>query len=99
MSSKSIRQLLIVAFGVSLSSLAFARNPPSLVKRQQAAAHATQGGGGYRDITWRFGVVPARSPEVMRADGGYRDIHSRFAGTTLNVTRSASRSSTPSRWR
>jgi len=95
MSTRSFRQFLIVAFGVSLSSLAFARNPPALVKQQQAAAHATQTSNGYRDINARFGAVPARTPEVMRAAGGYRDIHYRFgisprAGQTAASAPSAS---------
>lgn len=93
MSKRSIGQFLIVAFGVSLSSLAFARNPPALVKQQQAAAYATQGGAGYRDMTWRFGSVPARTPEVMRAAGGYRDINYRF-GVSERVEQTAARSAT-----
>lgn len=79
MSVRSIRQFLIVAFGVSISSLAFARQPPALVKQQTAATDATQTSGGYRDINLRFGSVPARSPVVMRAAAaGYRDINYRF---------------------
>jgi hypothetical protein len=72
MSMRPLRQLLIVAFAVSFSSLAFARSP---------AAHATQTSHGYRDLNWRFGVVGARSPEVMRAAGGYRDVNYRFPMT------------------
>jgi hypothetical protein len=99
MSIRSFRQILIVALGVFSSSIALARNPPSLVKRQQAAAHATQEGGGYRDITWRFGAVPARSPQVLRAAGGYRDINYRFpANTRLEPNKTAS-NATPARWR
>jgi hypothetical protein len=94
----SFRQALVVAFSLSVSSVAFARNPPSLVKQQQASAHATQSGGGYRDINWRFGVVPARSPEVMRAAGGYRDINYRFPSATLKPTETAS-AAAPARWR
>jgi hypothetical protein len=94
MSIRSIRQVLVVAFGVSLSSLAFARNPPVLVKQQQAAAHATQTSGGYRDINQRFGSVPERTPVVMSASGGYRDIHSRFqnAGQGQETASSRARS-------
>lgn len=69
---------MIVAFGVSISGLALARNPPALVKQQAAAANATQSSGGYRDINARFGVVPARTPTVMRSAGGYRDMNHRF---------------------
>ena len=75
---RSFQKFVIVALGLSLSGLAFAHSPPALVKQQQASAHATQSGGGYRDVNWRFGSVPARTPSVMRAAGGYRDIHWRF---------------------
>ena len=81
MSKRSFRQILIVAVGLSVSGAAFARNPPALVKQQQAAANAAQASSGYRDINTRFGTVGARTPEVMRAAGGYRDIHYRFAST------------------
>ncbi len=94
MSTHSFGQILTVAFGVSLSSTALARNPPALVEQQQAAAHATQSSGGYRDITARFGAVPARSPEVMRASGGYRDIHHRF-GAAPSAPQTASASTSP----
>ena len=97
MSTRSFGQILTVAFGVSISSLAFARNPPALVRQQQAAAHATQTSGGYRDITARFGSVAARTPEVIRAAGGYRDIHSRFGVAPRGEQTAAE--STPSRWR
>jgi hypothetical protein len=98
MSVRSVRQVLIVALGVFSSSIAFARNPPSLVKQQEAAAHATKGSGGYRDINWRFGAVPTRSPQVMTASGGYRDIHYRFPAAQASAHRTAS-TSTPARWR
>jgi hypothetical protein len=97
MSSRTFGQILTVAFGVSLSSLAFARNPPALVEQQQRAEQATQSGGGYRDINWRFGSVPARSPQVVHAAGGYRDMRARF-GDAPSAGETAARS-TPSRWR
>ena len=78
MSTRSFRQIMVVAFGLSLSGLAFARNPPALVKQQAAAAHAVKASNGYRDINARFGVVPERAPLVTREAGGYRDIHTRF---------------------
>ncbi len=78
MFKRSFRQALVVAFGLTLSGVAFARNPPVLVKQQQAANQAAPS-AGYRDINLRFGVVPARSPEVIRAAGGYRDMNHRFA--------------------
>jgi hypothetical protein len=98
MSMRSVHQALVVAFGLSLSGFAFARNPPALVKQQQAAAHATRASGGYRDINWRFGIVPARTPEVMRAAGGYRDMYYRFGGASQLPMQSAS-AATTSRWR
>lgn len=78
MSIRSIRQVLVVAFGVSLSGLAFARTPPALVAQQAAAAHATQSGAGYRDMDQRFGSVAERAPATELASRGYRDIHYRF---------------------
>jgi hypothetical protein len=98
MSTRSIHRFLAATFALSLSSLAFARNPPVLVKQQQTAAHAVRVSAGYRDINWRFGNVAARSPEVMRADGGYRDIAYRFGGASQLPTHSASAART-SRWR
>jgi len=98
MSMRPVRQFLIVAFGLSLSGLAFARNPPALVKQQQAAEHATRVSGGYRDLNWRFGIVPARTPEVMRAAGGYRDMNYRFGGILQRPMRAAT-TVTTSRWR
>lgn len=93
MYTRSFGQILTVAFGISLSSAALARNPPALVKAQRAAARATETSGGYRDINARFGAVPARTPEVVRAAGGYRDIHSRFSGVTASEIASATTSS------
>jgi hypothetical protein len=78
MSNRLLGQGLIVALGLSLSGVAFARNPPVLVEQQQAAAHAVKTSGGYRDLNARFGSVPGRAPQVMREAGGYRDIHARF---------------------
>jgi hypothetical protein len=78
MSNRSFRQGLIVALGLSLSGVAFARNPPALVKERAAATHAVKASGGYRDLNARFGSVPARTPQVVREAGGYRDLHTRF---------------------
>jgi hypothetical protein len=82
MSNRSIRQVLVVAFGVSLSSLAMARQPPSLVAQQRADATATQSGGGYRDMNLRFGNVAQRAPTTFLVSGGYRDMHHRFQSST-----------------
>lgn len=98
MSKRSIQQALVIAFSLSLSGFAFARNPPALVAQQRAAAHATRESAGYRDLNWRFGSVAARTPEVMRAAGGYRDIHHRFGRASRVPPRAASVSSA-SRWR
>ena len=84
MSIRSARQVLIVALGVLTSSVAFARNPPVLVKQQQAVTHGSQRDGGYRDINSRFGNVPARSPQLMSASGGYRDMNHRFPVASVN---------------
>ena len=78
MSKRSFRQILVVAFGLSVSGVAMARNPPVLVEQQRAATHATQAAKGYRDLNALFGSVPARAPSVVRQAGGYRDIHARF---------------------
>lgn len=51
-------------------------------------------GAGYRDINWRFGIVAARTPAVMRTAGGYRDIHHRFGRMSQLPSRAASRSAT-----
>ena len=99
MSIRSVSQILVVALGVFSSSIAFARNPPALVKQQQASAHATQGGSGYRDITWRFGVVPARAPQAMRQAGGYRDINYRFPGNSTFQPAQTASNAAPARWR
>jgi hypothetical protein len=98
MSQRSVYQALVTAFGLSLSGLAFARNPPVLVKQQRAAAHATRASAGYRGINWRFGVAPARAPEGSRATAGYRDIHHRFGGVSRLPMHSASAAKT-ARWR
>jgi hypothetical protein len=90
MFTRSFGQILGVAFGMSLSSLAFARNPPALVAQQKAAENATETSGGYRDINSRFGAVPALAPEVMRAAGGYRDINSRFGADASGARTAAS---------
>ncbi|RYZ07766.1 MAG: hypothetical protein EOO73_10565 [Myxococcales bacterium] len=92
MSVRSIRQILVVAFGVSISSLALARTPPSLVMQQQAAARATESSGGYRDMNLRFGSVAERAPAARLASGGYRDMHHRFQ--TPSEARGASSSRT-----
>ena len=78
MSTRSFRQILVVAFGLSVSGIAFARQPPAVVKQQAAAAHAVKTSNGYRDINARFGAVPERGPYVTQADGGYRDMYTRF---------------------
>ena len=75
---RSFRHVLIIAFGVSLSGLAAARTPPSLVKEQQASANASRTSNGYRDINQRFGSVPTLAPRVTRDASAYRDINYRF---------------------
>jgi len=96
MFKRAIDQALVIAFSLSVSGLAFARNPPALLKRQEAAAHATRVSAGYRDINWRFGTVAARSPRVMLASGGYRDMYHRFGRAPQLPTHAALASA---RWR
>ncbi|MDF3068850.1 MAG: hypothetical protein K0R38_4451 [Polyangiaceae bacterium] len=95
MSHRSIRQTLVVAFALSLSSLALARNPPALVAQQQATEHATRSAGGYRDMNERFGVVAERAPATRIGSGGYRDIHVRFPAS-MNARETASTQTTTS---
>lgn len=78
MSTRSIRQVLVVAFGLSLSSVALARNPPALVKQQEAAAHAVKTSNGYRDMNVRFATAKAQAPTELREAGGYRGMNVRF---------------------
>ena len=78
MFQRIINQGLVLAFSLSVTGFAFARNPPALMKQQHVAAHTGKSSAGYRDINWRFGTVAGRAPEVVRAAGGYRDIYYRF---------------------
>jgi hypothetical protein len=96
MFKRALHQALVIAFSLSVSGLAFARQPPALVKRQAAAAHATRASAGYRDLNWRFGAVAARSPKVMLASGGYRDMYYRFGRASQLPTHAAVASA---RWR
>ena len=95
MFKRAYRSILVVAAGLSITGLAAAHSPPSLVARQQAAVHAVQGSGGYRDIHARFGDVTLRTPRVMKASGGYRDVAYRFPNATphLETAAQAGRSS------
>jgi hypothetical protein len=80
MFKRIVSSLSVASFALSLSAVAAAHSPPSLVQRQAAAAHAVQSSGGYRDIHARFGDVALRAPTVMKTAGGYRDIAHRFPG-------------------
>lgn len=82
MFKRVIASLSVVSFALSLSAVAAAHSPPSLVKRQAAAANAVKGSGGYRDMHARFGDVTLRAPAVMKTAGGYRDIKHRFPGAS-----------------
>lgn len=92
-----IHHALVIALSLSITSLALARQPPALVEQQRAADSATQSSAGYRDITWRFGVVASRAPQVLRASGGYRDIHHRFGRASGLPTHASA--ATTWRWR
>jgi len=95
---RSFSSFIVLAVALCTTSLALARTPPSLVARQQAASQATRIGGGYRDINWRFGVVPARTPVVSRSAGGYRDISWRFGRLATDQVRMANAAGA-ARWR
>lgn len=85
MFKRAYRQFLVVAVGLSISGLAAAHSPPSLVQRQAASEQATQSSSGYRDMHARFGDVTALAPRVMKAAGGYRDIAHRFPSAQARV--------------
>ncbi len=89
MFKRAYRQILVVAVGLSITGLAAAHSPPSLTTRQAAAAHATHGSAGYRDMHARFGDVTVLAPRVMQAAGGYRDIAYRFPGASTLVKTAA----------
>lgn len=95
---RSIHQAVIIAFGLSLSGLALARNPPALVKQQAAVESGASASRGYRDINWRFGIVPERAPGVLRVVGGYRDIQVRF-GRAARLPTHVTSASMRARWR
>ena len=78
MFKRAYRQTLVVAIGLSITGLAAAHSPPSLVQRQAASEQATQSSAGYRDMHARFGDVTERAPRVMKPAGGYRHIAYRF---------------------
>jgi hypothetical protein len=80
MFKRIVASLSVASFALSLSAVAAAHQPPSLVKRQAAAAIAVKSSGGYRDMHARFGDVTLRTPTVMKSAGGYRDIAHRFPG-------------------
>lgn len=95
---RPVHQAVIIAFGLSLSSLALARNPPALVKQQEAVEAGARASRGYRDINWRFGIIPEREPGVMRVAGGYRDILVRF-GRPARLPTHVTSASMRARWR
>jgi hypothetical protein len=71
-------QAVTLVLALTVTGVAAAHSPPSLVKRQAAAAHALKGSAGYRDMHARFGDSRLRSARVAKAPGGYRDIAHRF---------------------
>lgn len=72
------RQVITLALALTVTGIAAAHSPPSLVKRQAAAAHAQKSSAGYRDMHVRFGDTTVRSARAVQAPGGYRDIAHRF---------------------
>src|SRR5690349_3237989 len=79
-----IHRSLITAFVLSIGGVAFARQPPALIKAQQAAEHAAvcegraQPGAGYRDAMVRFAAPAQASPTQVAKAAGYRDSVKRF---------------------
>jgi hypothetical protein len=78
MLKRAYHQAITLALVLTVSGIAAAHSPPSLVKRQAAAAHAQKSSAGYRDMHVRFGDATVRSARVVQAPGGYRDIAHRF---------------------
>jgi hypothetical protein len=81
-----IRSSLVLAGLLSFSTLAFARQPPSLVKAQDDASCAgqrAQRGAGYRHVFARFGGQSGTHFRSMTAGAGsgYRDARTRFSPT------------------
>jgi hypothetical protein len=85
-SSSIIHRSLVAAFVLSIAGVAFARQPPALLKAQRAAERAAvcdgqkvRPGAGYRDVIVRFGLpAQARSSTQMAKGAGYRDSLRRF---------------------
>jgi hypothetical protein len=81
-----VRSTLVLAGLLSLSSLAFARQPRAQVKAHAEATcesqHA-QRGAGYRDVFARWGgrSTHAQRTLTVRAGNGYRDARTRFSPT------------------
>jgi hypothetical protein len=72
----SVRILTVLGLSLATTSVAFARNPPALVRAQgsQDRAVATS---GYRESLARIGKPEARAE--ARQSPGYRDSLRRFA--------------------
>jgi hypothetical protein len=81
----ALRSSFVIAFSLSITGLAAAHHPPSLLQRQAAAEEATQSSAGYRDTHARFGDVAALAPRVLAAPRGYRDIAYRFPSARPRV--------------
>ena len=85
---KLISSTSAFALALTLSSSAFARRPPALVRAQARTDDATRSGlaksgSGYRDVA-RFDRILGHdaSPRRAYASAGYRDLLSRFNGTS-----------------
>jgi hypothetical protein len=75
-----VRSLTILGLSLVTTSAAYARNPPALVRSQEAYAHAAAG-SGYRDSLARAGDRE-RGVQTSHAATGYRDALTRFARST-----------------
>jgi len=76
----SVRSITILGLSLVTTSVAYARNPPALVRSQEPRAHVAAG-SGYRDSLARGGDRE-HGVKISRAATGYRDALTRFARNT-----------------
>ena len=75
-----VRSLTIFGLSLVTTSVAYARNPPALVRSQEPHAHVAAG-SGYRDSLTRAGDLE-RGVQTSLAATGYRDSLTRLARST-----------------
>ena len=87
-----IQRSLATAFVLSVTGMAFARQPPALTKAQRATERAiacegatAQSGAGYRAAFVRFGPQRESSPsQVAKASPGYRGMKGSGTGNAAS---------------